>query len=128
MSVVQPFSLSVFPAGTVFSHTVNSGVTTSADIETTGCANLSAYTKVTNANSGSIVVTLQGKDPVSGDYYTLLAGSSISSATIQRNKVTPTIAASANVAAQDVVPHIIRLSVACSTADVTGSVGIELTD
>lgn len=127
MAVSQPFSQVLYPAGTTFSHTTNSGVTTGQDIDTSGCQYLTVYNKATNVNStGSIIVTVQGKDAASGDYYTLLAGASIASATTQRLKVGPQITAATNIA-QDYLPRTIRLIITASSADVVGSVGIEVT-
>lgn len=104
------------------------GTVVSEDIDTQGCSFLRLYTKVTVPNGGSIVVTIQGKDAASGDYYTLLAGASISTATTQTLKVGPLLAAVSNVTALDYLPKTIRVSVAVSTAAVTFSVGASLTD
>jgi hypothetical protein len=123
MGMVQPQDFPAFNLASRAAGTVNSG-----DIDTTGCNNLNVYTKVTVPNGGSIVVTIQGKDVNSGDYYTILSGTSISTATNQRLKVGPTIAASANAIAQDYLPKTIRISVVVSTAAVTFSVGLSLTD
>lgn len=123
MSVVQPFSTQPF-----LSQTLIVGTNVSQDIDTSGCNILNLFTNLTVTNSGSVTITIQGKDQVSGTYYTILAGTAISTVTTQRLKVGPTIAASANAIAQDYLPRVIRIQAVTATANPTFTVGVDLTD
>lgn len=123
MPEVQSQDLTAFPLASVGAGTVNS-----PDIQTNGCNLLNVYTKVTVPNGGNVTVTIQGKDQASGDYYTILTGTAISTATNQRLKVGPTVTASANAIAQDYLPETIRIQAVVGTAAVTFEVGVSLTD
>lgn len=76
------------------------------------------------AATPSITVTIQGKDPVSGKYYTLLASAAITTVSTTVLRVYPGLTAAANLAANDVLPEIWRASVAHGDADsITYSIG-----
>jgi len=80
--------------------------------------NISAYT------SGSYVVTVQGKDPVSSNYYDILVGSAITATGTTVLKVYPGIATIAGGAASDTLPRVFRVKVAASATPVaTYSIG-----
>lgn len=122
MSVVQPFTLKALPLVAQPVSTV-----TSQDIDTSGAQNLEVSTVVTVPNSGTVTVTVQGKD-ANGNYFTLLAGTAISTATTQRLLITPLLAASANAIGQTIVPRVIRLSIAVATNPVTFTSDVTLSD
>jgi len=65
----------------------------------------------------SITPKIQGKDPVSGNYYDILVGSAISTTGINVIKVYPGIANSPNAAANDILPRTWRVSVVHANAD-----------
>lgn len=74
-----------------------------------------------------ITPTIQGKCPVSGEYYDILVGSPISTVGTNVLKVHPGITGLANAAANDILPRTFRLSVAHTDADsITYSIGINL--
>lgn len=123
MSVVQPLSIQPF-----LSQTLIVGTNVSQDIDTGGSQYLNLFTNLTVTNSGSVTITIQGKDVASGTYYTILAGTALSTITTQRLKVGPTIAASANAIAQDYLPRFIRIQAVTATANPTFTVGVDLTD
>lgn len=82
---------------------------------------------VTVATAGNFTCTIQGKDPVSGNYYTILASGAISTVSTTVLKVFPGIAASANAAAQDILPRIWRLTcVGAASPNLTFSAGFML--
>lgn len=123
MSVIQPFEEApAFPSALVV------GANTSNDIDTTGCAHLNFFANLTTTNSGSVIFTIQGKDSVSGSYYTILAGASMSTVTTQRLRVSPNLTGSANSIAQDIMPRFIRILATISTAVPVFTVGVDLTD
>ena len=75
----------------------------------------------------SIVPTIQGKDSVSGEYYTLLVGVAITATGTTILKVYPGLTASANVIANDIVPSKFRILMTHADADsATYSVGVSL--
>jgi hypothetical protein len=80
--------------------------------------NVSSYT------SGTLTVTIQGKDPISGSYYSILVGAGITSAGITILKVYPGILAAPNAAASDIIPRTWRVS--CSAVSATYSVAAVL--
>lgn len=89
-----------------------------------GARGISVYVKTTTIGTGSITLTIQGKDTASGDYYTLLAGAAIVTNTVNRYTVFPGNAVAANVTANDQLPHTWRLLVTSNNANpVAYSVG-----
>src|SRR4051812_9748214 len=56
---------------------------------------------VTAAGTGSVTPKIQGKDPVSGQYYDILAGTALTSNGLAVLTVYPGLAAAANSAAND---------------------------
>jgi hypothetical protein len=83
---------------------------------------------VTSAiGTGSITVTIQGKDPGSGTYTTLLAGVAIITNTTNVYTVYPGLPATANVSANDILPRVWRISVVANNANpATYSIGASL--
>jgi hypothetical protein len=82
--------------------------------------NVSAYT------SGNYTPTIQGKDPISGNYYTVLAGPAINSTSTTVLLVYPGSAATAT-GANNFLPRTWRVSLAgASTPVMTFSVGMQL--
>lgn len=76
------------------------------------------------AATPSIVMTIQGKDPVSGNYYDILVCTAITATGTNIFKVYPGIPGAANVRANDVLPRTWRVSIAAADADsITYSVG-----
>jgi hypothetical protein len=68
------------------------------------------YVNVTNAAvAGSVTFVIEGKDPLSGTYYTLLSSAALTTTGFRRFVVYPGYTASANVAANDVLPVTWRL-------------------
>ena len=101
-----------------------------ASIDTADIANYSARglhvvidaTAVTA--TPSITVTIQGKDSLSGQYYTILAAAAITAVSTTVLRVYPGLTAAANLVANDVLPRNWRVSVAAADADsITYSVG-----
>ena len=79
------------------------------------------------AATPSIVVTIQGKDALSGKYYTILAAAAITGVSTVVLRVYPGLTAAANLVASDVLPRTWRVSVVAGDADsITYSVGYSL--
>lgn len=82
---------------------------------------------VTAITTSNLTVTVQGKDPVSGVYYDLLVGLTITATGLQVLKVCPDITASTGASARDLLPRTFRVS--CAKGDAsswTYSVGAVL--
>jgi hypothetical protein len=74
--------------------------------------------------SASVVFTIQGKDPASGKYYTILASAAITGVGTTILRVDKNLTASANVVAKDVMPATFRIIATHADADsITYSVG-----
>lgn len=72
----------------------------------------------------SVVFTIQGKCPVSGAYFTLLASAAVTGTGTTVLRIFPGSAVTSNLAANDQLPRTWRLSVAHADADsITYSVG-----
>ena len=76
----------------------------------------------------SITVTVEGKDPVSGKYYTILASAAISTVSTTILRIFPGATAAANLAVNDFVPKTFRVSyvIAGTTPAVTSTIGVLL--
>lgn len=82
---------------------------------------------MTVVGTGSVTVTIQGKDKTSGKYYTLLAGAAVITNVTNVYTVYPGIAVTTNVSANDVLPDIWRVVVTANNANsATYSVGASL--
>lgn len=73
------------------------------------------------SGASTITVTLQGKDPVSGQYYTVLTSASLTASTFTVLSVYPGLTASANVTANDVLPRTFRVTYQASAWGTGGS-------
>ena len=82
---------------------------------------------MTTAGTGSVTLTVQGKDPTSGKYYTILAGAAVTTNVTNIYTVYPGLAVTANVSANDVLPRVWRLLVTANNGNsATYSVGYDL--
>lgn len=66
--------------------------------------------------TASITPAIQGQDPVSGAWYTILTGAAVAATGITVMRVGPTIVAAANVAANAMLPKNFRVTVAVADA------------
>jgi hypothetical protein len=74
---------------------------------------------MTVVGTGSVTVTIQGKDPVSGKYFTLLAGAAVVTNVTNVYTVYPGVAVAANVSASDVLPRTWRVITTANNANAT---------
>lgn len=83
-----------------------------------------------SGTGASLTVTLKGKDHLSGQYYTVLASSALTTTGLTVLRVYPGLTASANVTANDVLPGIYRIdtTIAGTTPSVTATVSAVLID
>ena len=79
---------------------------------------------MTVVGTGSVTLTIQGKDGASGKYYTLLAGAAVVTNSTNIYTVYPGLTAAANSVASDVLPRTWRVQVVANNANsCTYSVG-----
>lgn len=67
--------------------------------------------------TGSVTLTIQGKDSISGNYYTLLAGAAVVSNSTNVYTVYPSAPATANVSANSPLPRTWRVNVVANNAN-----------
>lgn len=97
-----------------------SGTYTSDDQTNTGARGVKVYLNISAIGASvTVTVTIQGKDPVSGSYYTILASAAKSATGLTVLTVYPGLTASANVVASDVLPR--TWNVIAVVADTTGT-------
>lgn len=98
---------------------------TGADIiNYNGDTSLIVVLDMTTVGTGSVTLSIEGKDTASGKYYTILTGAAVTTNSTNRYRVSPDLASAANSIAQDVLPRIIRIVVAANNANsATYSVG-----
>lgn len=94
---------------------------------------LHLVTRVTAATATpSVVITVDALDPVSGVYYNLLTSAALTESGVPYTRVLrigPTIPAAANLAAQDVLPDTLRVTMTHADSDsITYSVSALLMD
>ncbi len=69
--------------------------------------------------TGAYTPTVQGKDPVSGEYYSLLVGTAISSTSTNVLKIAPGITAATNASVADLLPKTWRVVMTGTTTPVS---------
>ena len=109
---------------TALASAARTTTTNSGDLTNYDGRGLHVVVDVTSAGTGSITITIQGKDAVSGQYYTLLAGAAVTTVSTNVYKVYPGLTASANAVASDVLPRTFRiLSTHNNANSITYSIG-----
>lgn len=80
-----------------------------------------------HASGSDIKVKIEGKDPASGKYYTILESASVITVTTNVYRVNPLLTAAANTIAKDNVPTTFRFTLTHANANaITYSVGYSL--
>jgi hypothetical protein len=103
------------------------GTFNSPDMQNPDGRGVKVVLDLTTMATASLVAKIQGKDPVSGKYYDLLASAEKTSTGTTILTVYPGVAAVSNVSASDVLPATWRVNIVVTdnvgTAAVTGTVG-----
>ena len=102
---------------------------TSADLVSyNGVGYMDVILDMTVVGTGSVTVTINGKDPASGKYYPLLAGAAVITNVTNVYTLNPHLAtAVANVSAQKAIPRVFQIVVTANNANTaTYSVGYNL--
>jgi hypothetical protein len=106
--------------GTVFASQARTATHNSPDLINPGARGLLLVINVTASSATpSVVFTIQGKDPASGTYYTILASTAITGAGQTILRVHPDLTAAANQIAKDILPRTWRV---LATHDDTDSI------
>jgi len=113
---------------TVLASAARTASVNSSDLSNFNCRGVHIIIDVTaDPAAASLTFTLQGKDAVSGKYYTLLTSAAIAAVGTTVLAVYPGITAAANVSAANILPKTWRVSVtAADTDSITYSVGAVL--
>lgn len=108
-----------------FESAARTATTNSGDLDNGQHRGLHVVIDVTAVSATpSVVFTIQGKDEVSGAYYTLLASAAITGTGTTVLRVYPGLTASANLVANDVLPKTWRVLATHADSDsITYSVG-----
>jgi hypothetical protein len=100
---------------------------TSADFTNVSYRGVKVVLDTTVIGTGSVTVTIQGKDRASGKYYTLLAGAAVVTNVTNVYTVFPGAPVAANVSANDQLPEVWRIVVTANNANpATYTVGAAL--
>lgn len=112
---------------TAISSAARTATNNSGDLTNYNGRGLHVVLDVTAAGTGSITITIQGKDAVSGQYYTLLAGAAVTTNSTNTYKVYPGLTAAANAVASDILPRTYRILITHNNANsITYSVGVSV--
>lgn len=112
---------------TLLASAARTGSLNSSDFPNYNARGVQVVVDVTLAGTGSITLTIQGKDSLSGQYYTLLAGAAVVTVSTNVYRVYPGLVVAANAAANDFVPRVFRASIVHNNANtITYSVGASL--
>lgn len=118
-------ALATYPATTLAVADLGALITASAVTTTQTLADQYNYNfrgikvvlSTTVIGTGSITLTIQGRDSVSGAYYTLLAGAAVVTNTTNVYTVFPAAPATANVSANDFLPAVWRINCVANNAN-----------
>ena len=120
------------PAQQFSAYTGGAGTVVSDDYDNLSSNSAHIVIDVTalSGTSPTYAVTLQGKDSLSGKYYTILASSAQSALVTTVMKVGLGMSAVANLAANDVIPRGWRISTVLggTVSTITGTVAVHLVD
>ena len=81
---------------------------------------------VSARTGGSITPSIEGYDPASASWYTILTGTAMSTVSQQVLQVGPNFAATANASVNTMLPPTWRVTLTSASANLTASVGANL--
>lgn len=120
----------IYPDRTISMLTLT-GATTNVTGEDKDCAiakGCVVTVDVTAITAGNIVVTIEGKDEISGKYYTILTSAALAAVATTVLRVYPGLVAAANVTVNDVLPTKFRVRVTTTTGPVTATISAALVE
>jgi hypothetical protein len=92
------------------SAAVGSGTVNAADQVNYNGRGVKVYLNITAIGTGTVTVTVQGKDPVTSTYYTLLASAAVATTGFTVLEVYPGVGVTANLSASTTLPRTWRTS------------------
>ena len=115
-------------AGTALASEARTATVSSADLANTYGKGVHVIIDVTaSADTPSVVAKIEGKDPASGKYYTILESAAITGTSTTVLRVHPDLAAVANLTISDLIPSVFRVTMTHADADsITYSVGYSI--
>jgi len=114
---------------TLYSSAAQTTTITSSDQLNVNGHFLHVILNVTSAGTGSVTLSINGKDPASGVYYPLLTGSAVTANSTNVYRIGPALAAVANTSADDIVPRVFQVVVTANNANpMTYSLGYNLNE
>jgi hypothetical protein len=102
---------------------------TGADLENLGNTYAHVIINITAlTGAGTATFTVQGKDTVSGSYYTILASAALATTATTVLRIGPGLTAAANLVANDVLPRTFRviMTEGGTLTDLDATVGVSL--
>lgn len=113
---------------TIFASATRTATPTAVIVTNYNARGLHLVINVTSVTSTpSVVFTIEGRDILSGEYYTILASAAITGTGTTVLRVYPGLGASANLIANDILPRTINIKAVHGDADsITYSVGCSL--
>jgi hypothetical protein len=90
---------------------------TSPDFGNSSARGLTVILDMTTVGTGSVTLSIQGKDRTSGKYYTLLTGAAVTTNVTNRYTIYPGYPVVANVSANEVLPAIWRIVCTANNAN-----------
>lgn len=111
-------------ASTLLSSASRTTTQTSQDLMNHDCRGIIVVLDMTNVGTGSVTLSIDGKDPVSGKYFNLLTGAAVTTNSTNVYRVYPGLTAAANAIVNDVLPRTYRIVVTANNGNAaTYSVG-----
>lgn len=104
---------------TLITASASTTTKTSADQINTDGRGVIVVLDMTTVGTGSVTLTIQGKDVASGKYYTLLSGAAVTTNSTNVYTVYPGAPATANVSANSPLPRTWRVNVTANNANAT---------
>src|SRR5262245_30686819 len=92
---------------------------TSNDFVNNTASGVKVFLNMTTVGTGSVTLTIQGKDKASGTYYTILSGAAVTTNSFNVYSVFPGATVTANVSANDFLPEVWRILVTANNANPT---------
>lgn len=83
---------------------------------------------ITAITAGNVVVTVEGKDEVSGKYYTILTSAALAAVATTVLRIYPGLVAAANVTVNDILPTKFRVRATVTTGPVTATISAALVE
>ena len=127
-SVYNQVQLSNYDTGALITAAAATSTQTGADQTNLGGTGIIVVLDMTSVGTGSVTLTIQGKDTASGKYYTLLAGAAVITNSTNVYTIFPGATAATNVTANGVLPKTWRVLVTANNANpTTYTVGASVT-